>query len=31
MKRQENRRWELTEAQYDPPIRAIDPNGDGME
>ena len=28
-KREENRRWELVEAHYDLPIRAIDPNGDG--
>ncbi len=31
MKREENRRWELTEAHYDLPIRTIDPNGDGTE
>jgi hypothetical protein len=31
MKREENRRWELTEAHYDLPIRVIDPNGDGTE
>src|SRR5579863_2173803 len=31
MKREENRRWELTEAHYDLPIHAIDPNGDGTE
>ena len=31
MKRGENRRWELTEAHYDLPIHAIDPNGDGTE
>jgi len=30
-KREENRRWELTEAHYDLPIRIIDPNGDGTE
>ena len=30
-KREENRRWELTEAHYDLPIRVIDPNGDGEE
>src|ERR1035441_9117666 len=29
LKREENRRWELTEAHYDLPIRIIDPNGDG--
>jgi Ni/Co efflux regulator RcnB len=29
MKREENRRWELTEAHYDLPIHTIDPNGDG--
>ena len=29
MKREENRRWELTEAHYDLPIQTIDPNGDG--
>jgi hypothetical protein len=29
--RGENRRWELTEAHYDLPIRVIDPNGDGEE
>ena len=28
---EENRRWELTEAHYDLPIRIIDPNGDGQE
>jgi len=28
-KREEDRRWELTEAHYDLPIRVIDPNGDG--
>ena len=27
MKREENRRWELTEAHYDLPIHTIDPNG----
>jgi hypothetical protein len=31
MKREENRRWELTEAHYDLPIHSIDPNGDGIE
>jgi hypothetical protein len=31
MKREENRRWELTEAHYDLPIHTIDPNGDGSE
>ena len=31
MKREENRRWELTEAHYDVPIHTIDPNGDGTE
>jgi hypothetical protein len=31
LKREENRRWELTEAHYDLPIRQIDPNGDGTE
>lgn len=31
MKREENRRWALTEAHYDLPIHAIDPNGDGTE
>jgi hypothetical protein len=31
LKREENRRWELTEAHYDLPIRVIDPNGDGEE
>ena len=31
LKREENRRWELTEAHYDLPIHAIDPNGDGDE
>ena len=30
-KREENRRWELTEAHYDLPIRVINPNGDGDE
>jgi hypothetical protein len=30
-KREENRRWQLTEAHYDLPIRQIDPNGDGTE
>jgi hypothetical protein len=29
--RGENRRWELTEAHYDLPIRVIDPNGNGEE
>jgi len=29
--RDENRRWELVEAHWDLPIRAIDPNGDGEE
>jgi hypothetical protein len=28
--REENRRWELTEAHYDLPIHIIDPNGDGV-
>jgi F0F1-type ATP synthase gamma subunit len=28
-KREENRRWELTEAHWDLPIREIDPNGSG--
>jgi hypothetical protein len=31
MKHGENRRWELTEAHYDLPIKIIDPNGDGTE
>jgi len=31
LKRDENRRWELVEAHWDLPIRAIDPNGDGDE
>jgi hypothetical protein len=31
LKREENRRWELTEAHYDLPIRTINPNGDGEE
>jgi hypothetical protein len=31
MKREENRRWELTEAHYDLPIHTIDPNGNGSE
>jgi hypothetical protein len=31
MKRDENRRWELVEAHWDLPIRAIDPGGDGEE
>jgi hypothetical protein len=31
MKREENRRWELTEGHYDLPIRIIDPDGDGTE
>ena len=31
MKREENRRWELTEAHYDLPIHTIDPNGDGTD
>src|SRR5258708_38959359 len=31
MKREENRRWELTEAHYDLPIHTINPNGDGTE
>jgi hypothetical protein len=30
-KREENRRWELTEAHYDLPIRVVDPNGDGVD
>jgi hypothetical protein len=30
-KREENRRWQITEAHYDLPIRVIDPNGDGGE
>src|SRR5262249_36944678 len=29
--RKKTRRWELTEAHYAPPIRIIDPNGDGEE
>ena len=28
---EENRRWQITEAHYDLPIRVIDPNGDGSE
>jgi hypothetical protein len=31
MKREENRRWELTVAHYDVPIRIVDPNGDGTD
>ena len=31
LNREENHRWELTEAHYDLPIRIIDPNGDGEE
>jgi len=31
LKRDENRRWELVEAHWDLPVRAIDPNGDGEE
>jgi hypothetical protein len=31
LNREDNRRWELTEAHYDLPIRIIDPNGDGEE
>jgi len=31
LKRDESRRWELVEAHWDLPIRAIDPNGDGEE
>jgi hypothetical protein len=31
LNREDNRRWELTEAHYDLPIRIIDPNGDGDE
>jgi hypothetical protein len=31
MKREENRRWELTVAHYDVPIRVVDPNGDGTD
>src|ERR1700685_766547 len=31
MKREANRRWELTEPHYDLPIHTIDPNGDGTE
>ena len=31
MKREENRRWELTVAHYDLPIHTIDPNGDGTD
>jgi len=30
-KREENRRWEITEAHYDLPIHVINPNGDGSE
>jgi hypothetical protein len=30
-KREENRRWQITEAHYDLPIHVIDPNGDGSE
>src|ERR1700689_787350 len=30
-KQEENRRWQITEAHYDLPIHAIDPNGDGSE
>ena len=30
-KQEENRRWQITEAHYDLPIRVIDPNGDGSE
>ena|ERR1017187_3322711 len=30
-KREENHRWETTEAHYDLPIHVIDPNGDGSE
>ena len=29
--REENSRWELTEAHYDLPIRIVDPNGDGTD
>jgi len=29
MKREENRRWQITEAHYDLPIHIVDPNGDG--
>src|SRR5262249_48561022 len=29
--RKKNRRWQLTEAHHDLPIRIIDPNGDGEE
>ena len=29
MKREENRRWQITDAHYDLPIHTIDPNGDG--
>ncbi len=31
MKREENRRWELTVAHYDVPIHVVDPNGDGTD
>lgn len=31
LKREENQRWELTDAHYDLPIHTIDPNGDGEE
>ena len=31
LKREENRRWELTESHYDLPIRVIDPTGNGDE
>jgi hypothetical protein len=30
-KKEENRRWQITEAHYDLPIHIIDPNGDGSE
>lgn len=30
-KREENRRWQITEAHYDLPIRIVDPNGDGTD
>ena len=30
-KREENRRWQITEAHYDLPIHVIDPDGDGSE
>jgi len=30
-RREENRRWQITEAHYDLPIHVIDPNGDGSE